>query len=186
MVLVIRLEWEWEDSGRDGREERNEPSLWGVMVVTLIITHHVDFFLYIVIFWAEENQKYVHKIKEQYRQKSKNREKNGQSKRQQQPRRKSTQREGTGDEKVSYSTTTCAANFFLAACFFNVSTTVWKFLWRPKSPSTMVCEKSHNRVKCQSMHMLCCGVRFTSFFSAEETVVGTEEARVEVGAGEWW
>ena len=70
MVLVIRLEWEWEDSGRDGREERNEPSLWGVMVVTLIITHHVDFFLYIVIFWAEENQKYVHKIKEQYRQKS--------------------------------------------------------------------------------------------------------------------
>ena len=50
----------------------------------------------------------------------------------------------------------------------------------------MVCEKSHNRVKCQSMHMLCCGVRFTSFFSAEETVVETEEALVEVGAGEWW
>jgi len=36
MVLVIRLEWEWEDSGRDGREERNEPSLSRVMVVTLI------------------------------------------------------------------------------------------------------------------------------------------------------
>ena len=50
----------------------------------------------------------------------------------------------------------------------------------------MVCEKSHNRVKCQSMHMLCCGVRFTSFFSAEETVVETEEALVEVGGGEWW
>ena len=79
------------------------------------------------LYFEQKRTRNIHKIKEQYRQKSKNREKNGQSKRQQQPRRKSTQREGTGDEKVSYSTTTCASIFFLAACFFGVRGKVKNF-----------------------------------------------------------